>query len=66
MAGTGDTNQLEQVREYFDALKNAGNVVIYGETENANHATMSYLASDDLRAEGVAWMNRFKVQKHWV
>ena len=62
MVGTGDTSFLEQTRDYYSALINSGNFVDYREVSGASHATMSFLSTGNLKAEAVAWFNRFREQ----
>ena len=60
MVGTSDTDFLEDVRRFYAALKNAGNFVDYREVTGADHSVMSFLSQGNLKAEAIAFMDRFR------
>ena len=60
MVGTSDTDFLTETRAYYSALANNGNYVNYREVSGADHSRMTFLSTSGLRAEAVAWFNRFK------
>lgn len=62
MVGQADTGFLSEARAYYAALANSGNVVNYREVAGADHAKMSFLSDNALRAEAIAWFNRFRYQ----
>lgn len=59
IVGGADTNFLTETREYYQALKNAGNVVNYREVAGAEH-NISFLPNySGLTTEAVNWLKRF-------
>lgn len=62
MVGIDDTGFLAETRAYYSALANSGNYVNYREVADADHAVMSFLENPALRAEAVAWFEKFRYQ----
>lgn len=60
MVGGQDTSFLTETRAYYSALAKNGNYVEYREVSNADHDGMTFLPTEGMRAEAVAWFNRFK------
>lgn len=60
MVGSQDTSFLAETRAYYAALAKNGNYVEYREVSNADHDGMTFLPTAGMRAEAVAWFNRFK------
>lgn len=60
MVGQDDSSFLTETRAYYQALANNGNYVNYREVAGADHAKMTFLSETGLRAEAVAWFDRFK------
>lgn len=63
MVGQSDSSFLEETRAYYQALANNGNFVNYREVADAGHDKMSFLSDSALRAEAVAWFDRFRYQE---
>ena len=63
MVGTADTDYLTETRNFYAALSNGGNYVNYREIAGADHTKMSFLRDATLRAEAVAWFDRFRYQQ---
>lgn len=62
MVGLDDTSFLDETRAFYTAMANSGNYVDYREVADADHAKMSFLADAALRAEAVAWFEKFRHQ----
>ena len=60
MVGGQDSDFLTETRAYYNALAKNGNYVEYREVSNADHSGMTFLSTEGMRAEAVAWFNRFK------
>ena len=59
LIGGADTSMYTEANAYYDALANAGNYVNKREVAGVNHDDMCFLVPGDLKAEVVAWFDRF-------
>ena len=60
MVGAADSSFLTETRAYYAALARSGNYVDYREVAGASHGDMTFLTPGNLRAEALAFFERFR------